>query len=196
MTSVVEIGNLALANLGEDPITSLTDDSKAARLINRRYEPIRDAVLAVHPWNGAMTRASLASVDPAPVWGGLIACALPTDYLRVLRLEDESAKWSVEGRQLVTTASAPVNILYIARVTDPNLFSPGLVEAIAARLAADLAHPITQDNSLIDAMWTIYLQKVKEARSIDSFESSGDNIFATYLVNARKTGVLNPFGVG
>ena len=69
MTSIVEIGNIALVNLGEDTITSLSDDVKAARLINRRYAPIRDAVLRAHPWNCAMARAQLASVDPAPVWG-------------------------------------------------------------------------------------------------------------------------------
>jgi len=108
MSSIVEIGNIALVNLGEDTITSLSDEVKAARLINRRYAPIRDAVLRAHPWNCAMARAGLASSDPAPAWGPAACYHLPTDCLRVLRLEDRSAAWKVEGRKVVTNAPAPL----------------------------------------------------------------------------------------
>ena len=194
MTSIVEIGNIALVNLGEDTITSLSDDVKAARLINRRYAPIRDAVLRAHPWNCAMARAGLASADPAPVWGPAACYQLPTDCLRVLRVQDRQAAWKVEGRKIVTNAGAPLNILYTRQVTDPNAFDPLLIEAIAARLAADLAHPITQSTTLIQVMWDLYRQKLIEARGVDGQEGTGDALIADTWLASRSVGVTNPFG--
>ncbi len=194
MTSVVEIGNIALVNLGEDTITSLSDDVKAARLINRRYAPIRDAVLRAHPWNCAMARAQLASTDPAPAWGPAACYQLPTDCLRVLRLEDRSIAWKVEGRKVVADGSAPLNILYVRQVDDPNAFDPLLIEAIAARLAADLAHPITHSTTLVQVMWDLYRQKLIEARGVDGQEGTGDAVIANTWLSSRSVGVGNPFG--
>ena len=37
--SIIEICNSALTDLGEEPITSLTDNTKAARLCNQRWPP-------------------------------------------------------------------------------------------------------------------------------------------------------------
>ena len=194
MTSIVEIGNIALVNLGEDTITSLSDDVKAARLINRRYAPIRDAVLRAHPWNCALERARLASTDPAPAWGPAVCYQMPTDCLRVLRVQDRAAAWKVEGRKIVTDAAAPLNILYVKQVTDPNAFDPLLIEAIAARLAADLAHPITQSTTLIQVMWDLYRQKLIEARGVDGQEGAGDEVIADAWLASRSIGVGNPFG--
>ncbi len=194
MTSVVEIGNIALVNLGEDTIASLSDDVKAARLINRRYAPIRDAVLRAHPWNCALARAQLASGDPAPLWGPAACFQLPADCLRVLRLDDRSVAWKVEGRKILASAPAPLNILYTRRIADPNVFDPLLVEALAARLAADLAHPITQSTTLIGVMWDLYRQKLIEARGVDGPEGSGDALLADTWLAARAVGAGSPFG--
>ena len=49
MASVVQICNSALNQLGAASITSLTDNSKNARLCNERYATVRDAVFRSHP---------------------------------------------------------------------------------------------------------------------------------------------------
>ncbi len=69
MTSVVQICNIALSNLGEAKIAALTDENERARQCNLRYEDCRDAVLRSHPWNAAVTRAALAANVTAPAWG-------------------------------------------------------------------------------------------------------------------------------
>jgi hypothetical protein len=53
MPSVVDICNESLDLLGAATITSLTQNSKEARLCNRNFEPVRDAVFRAHPWNVA-----------------------------------------------------------------------------------------------------------------------------------------------
>jgi hypothetical protein len=61
MASKVEICNSALNMLGANNITDLTEDSKNARLLNQRYEPIRDAVFRTHAWNCLIKRIELAA---------------------------------------------------------------------------------------------------------------------------------------
>ena len=51
MASVVDICNSALNLLGASTISSLTEDSKNARLCNQRYEPIRNRMFRSHAWN-------------------------------------------------------------------------------------------------------------------------------------------------
>ena len=67
MPSVVDICNEAMDLLGAATITALTENSKEARLCNRRFETVRDAVLRAHTWNVAITRAELVDVVAVPV---------------------------------------------------------------------------------------------------------------------------------
>ena len=59
MATEVSICSNALRQLGDDPITSLTDDTERARLCNALYPDARDSVLRSHPFNFSITRASL-----------------------------------------------------------------------------------------------------------------------------------------
>ena len=78
-TSVIEICNNALLDLGEDVIMSLGDESKAAGLCNHRWPAVRDAVLRAHPWNCAMAQAELAAGAVAPLWKWEYKYNLPTE---------------------------------------------------------------------------------------------------------------------
>lgn len=69
MPSVVEICNEAMDLLGAATITSLDENSKEARLCNRRFSTVRDAVLRSHPWNCAITRATLSQDGTPPSFG-------------------------------------------------------------------------------------------------------------------------------
>ena len=56
MASIVGLCNSALNQIGASNIISLTEDSKAARICNQRYEFIRDSVFRAHPWNCLISR--------------------------------------------------------------------------------------------------------------------------------------------
>ena len=89
MATEVSICSNALRRLGDDPITSLTDDTERARLCNAFYVPARDLVLRSHPWNFAVTRATLAQLSDTPAYEYSYQYALPNDpyCLRVLSME-------------------------------------------------------------------------------------------------------------
>ena len=54
--SAVEICNKALLQLGEEPITLLTDNNKRAEKCNLIYDDIRDSLVSMHPWKFALRR--------------------------------------------------------------------------------------------------------------------------------------------
>ena len=63
MASVVDICNSALNLLGASTISTITEDTKNARLCNQRYEPIRNRVFRSHNWNCLIKRVQLAQND-------------------------------------------------------------------------------------------------------------------------------------
>jgi len=66
MASKVEICNSALNMLGANNITDITEDSKNARLLNQRYDPVRDAIFRSHAWNCLIKRVQLAQDTDTP----------------------------------------------------------------------------------------------------------------------------------
>ena len=113
MASEVQICNLALAKVGDEQITSLTENSKAARLCNLVYEPMRDTTLRSHPWNFAIQRVELAASTETPSYEYNAQFALPSDFLRLLGTNMlDAAKFTVEGNLLLCNASA-LKIKYI-----------------------------------------------------------------------------------
>ena len=61
MASEVDIANSALNLLGASTISTFTDDSKNARLVNQRYEPVRDRVFRSHAWNCLHKKSSIST---------------------------------------------------------------------------------------------------------------------------------------
>ena len=185
MPSVVDICNNALIDLGASAISSLTEDSKAARLCNQRFDSIRDTVFRFHPWNCLVNRASLAADTATPAFEYSYQYTLPTDpyCLRVLGLETADFLFKVEGRKILTNETT-VNIIYVARVLDTNEYDFGLIETLSAALAASLAYPLIGSVSLSQQMKANYDQKLIESRFVDATEGSPGNII-TDVQNAN-----------
>lgn len=174
-TSVIEICNNALTDLGEEAIASLTDNTKTARLCNQRWPAVRDAVLRAHPWNCASSQAELAASAAPAGWKHLCAYPLPADCLRVLAVCSGGtgvAAWEVQAGAVLCDEPGPLQVLYIRRIDDPRLFDPLLCEALTARLSATLAYPITASTALAQSFWAAYADKLREARGVDAREAA------------------------
>jgi len=169
-TTFVEIANRAITFLGGEPITNLNDDTKEGRACFRLYEQTRDFVLRDHPWNFAIFRAELAANTTAPVYEFTNAYDFPDGCLRILEV-NTLEEWKVEGRQIVTDEGAPLQIVYIKQITDPNQFDTKFIEAYAMRLAADIAYDITASQTVVANAENKYAVLIKEARLIDAQES-------------------------
>ena len=179
MASVVGICNAALTVLGARKIVSLADDSEQARLCNLRYADCRDVVLRLFPWNGAIHRKSLARDSETPDFGFDHQYQLPTNpwCLRVLTLnEDENGEsqneFAIEGRLLLTDA-ASADIRYIKRIDNPNEMDPLLRDAIAAKLASEIAYKLTKGSAeLVNMAKQEFILKMQLAQGMDAQEGT------------------------
>tara|TARA_R100001082_G_scaffold106113_1_gene78721 strand:- start:2379 stop:2975 length:597 start_codon:yes stop_codon:yes gene_type:complete len=197
MASVVDLCNRALDLLGAANITSLTENSKEARLCNGNFDDVRDAVLRSHPWNVAVTRKNLAQDTTAPDFGFTYQFTLPSDpfCLRVLSFwnsnvnneqaaYDSNVMFKIEGRKILSNEGT-CNIIYIGRLEDTEQYDSLLNKAISARLASEIAYGITGSNSVSQAMFGVYESRLKEAKGVDSMEGYPEQPQADDFTNIR-----------
>jgi hypothetical protein len=194
MSSVVDICNSALNMLGANNIISLTEDSKNARLMNQRFESVRDSIFRSHTWNCLIKRVELAADTTAPTHEYAKQYTLPADCLRVLKIGghhnasssdlDSGQKFKIEGRKLLTDETT-IFLIYIAKITDPNEYDTLLVETLSAKLAAELCYAITASTSLANQLVALYDEKLREARHVDATEGTPDDIDASTFLNSR-----------
>lgn len=188
MATVVSICSNALRKLGDNPIVSLDEDSNRGRLCNALWEGTRDSVLRAFPWNSAMARAQLAELSDSPAFEFTSQYQKPSDCLIVRSLFEYSEKWKIEGDKIMTMGTGELSIIYTKREEDPSIYDPLLVEVLTERMAFELCEPITQNVNLTQAFYTRYKEKLAEARSLDSQESSVDSFASGDLTTVRHNG--------
>ena len=174
MASVVGICNSALIKIGAARITSLTEGSKNSNLCNEQYDKLRESELRGHTWNFAKTRAKLARISGKPVSGFEYHFQLPIDFARLITAFDNDADagslfYEIRGSRLLSNSS-DAYITYVRNITDPNDMDAVFREALAYRLAGELAIPIASSGSLHDRMMRGYVAALRRAKSADAIE--------------------------
>ena len=188
MPSKVDICNEALNQLGSSTIQSLSDTSNIGVLCNRYYDTELDFLLRTHRWNSALREATLSYITDATIiinWD--YKFLLPTDpyCLRILQVEtgDTEISWEIRGRNLYSTDSV-VDVLYVARITDPNEFDPMLYKVMVDLMAYRLAFPVTRSREVSEAMYSLYRTSLQDAMSVDSQERTPETIKSEDLLEA------------
>ena len=200
MASKVDIANFALNIIGATTISSLTENVKAATVINQRFDSVRDAVFRAHPWNSLITRASLSQDSSAPAFGYTYQYILPTDpaCLRVLEFSNGTLTYPmdnmqnsdglpvfvIESKKLLTNEGT-AKIKYIAQVTDTTQYDSSLIETLSSRLAHEICYAITGSTSLTNTTYQLYQEKLKEARFVDATEGAPQRIEASDFIESR-----------
>lgn len=176
VTTSLQICNNALLLIGDQTITSLSQDVPRATILNALYTPTLDEVLRSHNWNFATVRAGmncgLTELSCQPLWDFTYQFELPTGTcnpycLMVLETNlDAEEPWRIEYgcslgtayRVLVTDGCQPA-ITYIGRVDDVSKWDPLFTDAFTYELAYRIAYPLTRNTSLME-----WLKKEKEER--------------------------------
>lgn len=169
--SEVDICNEALTEIGEEPITSLLDNSTTARLCFRHYPLARDELLASYRWNFCMTRIELVPLTDPPVYGFDHKFQLPADELRVWDTNLTECSWRIESGELLTDSDS-VAINYSRRVTDTSKFSTGFRRCLTLQIAARLSIPLTRQVEMRQQMLDEFDTKLEDARTFETQESS------------------------
>ncbi len=200
MTSTVDIANYALNSLGANNISSFEENSKPARLINQRFDSVRDSVFRAHPWNCLLRRAELAKESDSPAFGYANQFVLPTNpyCLRVLEFSNGTLSYPqdnmfnntggpvfvIEGRKLLSDEGV-AKIKYVARVTDPQEYDANLIDALAAAIAFEVSYAITGSNTVKQMMAAEYSDKLKQAAFVDGTEGAPQRLEASEFIESR-----------
>lgn len=168
-----DICNYALVKAEDNNrITDLnTTDSDQAKKCTLLFPLVRDAVLRSHPWNCATKRATLSQLTDAPLFEYSYAYSLPSDCLRVHKLYGTDEAWQVEGRTLITNSSS-AQIIYIYKNENVASYDALLVEAIATKLAQNLAAPLGINDKLVRDLLAQYQYILAIAKQCDGQEGT------------------------
>ena len=183
----INIVNRALGLLGAEFITSLTEDTKAARFSNELFDDTRDSIFRLHPWNSCIKRASLSLLSSTPAYYFTKEFQLPGDFIRIHQPEDDTVEYKIEGNKLLTDQDT-FKCTYIFRNETINTYDPLLVDVLAIKLAANLAMPLLQDPKTLDMMYKLYYEKLASARSADAVEGTPEGIVADFWLDSRTVG--------
>ena len=163
--------NAALMKCGLPLAASLQDADWGA---SERFEDVVEQLLRAHAWNFATRYATLAK-QGLPEHGYTNAYELPSDCLRVLDvrpgqdLRSPQARFSVVGERLYSHAS-PCNARYVARVSDPADWPADFGDAVATRLAAEIAPLSAQSFGLGASLLQLAQLAFQQAQATDAAE--------------------------
>lgn len=161
-----QICNLALARLGDARIAALSDATAQAQYCSLFYAQTLEELQTEFDWQFCRKLASLTADATPPAFGYARRFAVPSDFLRLIRLngidEDENfSKWEIVDGFIHTDVAAPAQIEYIAHVTDEDKFPAVFVEIFSAKLAANLALPLTGSKELFSQMAEVFSSNVQ-----------------------------------
>ena len=180
MVSTVDVINVALRRVGSSRIVSLTEDSASATVANDLFDRVLDDLLRQHAWNFATRRAKLAQLSSEPTFEFDHAYTIPADWIRTVSVHPNSAgagtmfyrEEQLDDKRVILTSADEVFLRYIARVTDPNLWTTDFRNAVSMTLARDFAIPLGNSNTMHINFDTLSRRVIARARSSDAMGSS------------------------
>jgi len=180
MVSKISICNLALAQLGQSPISSLEQEDEKARRLNLFYEPVRDEVLRTHNWGFASAEEPLALLEQDTLTNAFLY-KYPAEALFIRRIfapncPEQSLAFHERFRsdlhcRILCVQASQAHVCYTARITDENLFDSAFIKAFSLALACDLAVALTADTQLAAQLLQKYTLSIEEARRSNMAEN-------------------------
>ena len=171
----ITVCNLAVSWLGGNLIKSEADDDELPAtlttegiLCNANYDTCRNQTLEARNWTFATARGTLTPSVVDPAFGYTYAFTITAGWLRLIDVDSDVGftqreHWVREEDRILCDFT-PAYVMYIATITDPVEFSANFVDALASRIAANIALPLTGSKDL---------EKLMEAKYINALETGG-----------------------
>jgi hypothetical protein len=145
----IEVAQRAMVLVGMEPLSSFTEATDEALVMNTSYEDIVEDCLAQNNWNFATGQIQLSRLADAPVDRWDAAYALPTEpaviQVQTITIEDAVQQYDIYERYIYLNASENDRVVlnYIFRV-DTQYWPPAFTLWVIYRLASILALSVTR----------------------------------------------------
>jgi len=148
MATKFDIVSQALLLIGEQPISSFSE-GVSGLVASNLYDTTRDSFLTQTRWRFAVGKKQLSQLVATPLNEWKYAYQLPSDMLMPISVYPK-ARYEIYEDKLYTHQNT-IELDYIFR-PDEAAFPAYFIEALAARLAEKFAIPITNNQTLREAM--------------------------------------------
>ena len=172
--TLVDVCNRALSRIGVARIAGLNEGSASGRAMAACFPSVPDSVLATWAWAFAIRREVLYYAEPRCVETEAVwAYELPGDCLAIApEFVGGSAGGKMESGLFVTDQGPPLNLRYVAQVTDASEWDPAFSEVLAWRLAIEVQpelSPVFAESRLHTGL----TKALRAARRLGAIETSG-----------------------
>lgn len=171
MFTKIDLCSMALLKLGEEPVQSFSDDSATAKLSRTLYQPIVDALLAIHPWHFATQQIDLIKNSDGKF-------VIPSYVLRILK-----TKGKIIGDNIISDKDK-LSILAIVK-TDSVSFPSYFVSLVATRLAMEFCIPLSGNQNVFRMLAALYETELQNAKFIDSTIDVSNSVSNFSLIDTR-----------
>lgn len=191
-TTQTSIANRALQLLGYESISSIQDNNRGARAVNRAYYTVLYSELRSNFWGFSIKRAIIAASATQPLFGKANYFPLPPDFLDLCAPDQINTvnygpmstspngtlvpnDYQIEAMDDGTVAIAsnmasPLYIRYISSSVKEAAFDPCFAEALAASLAMEICEELTQSNTKMATAEKMYEDAIEKAKKRNAFE--------------------------
>lgn len=196
MATQVEVINLALGNIAQAPIGSISEASVQAETAVRVWDPCRKESLGGHDWPFASVVATLSlsatygTLTTSGLYAGeyVYAYDYPDSCLALWKVYEEGkADKSVsrDFRKVYDHVNSQNVILtnvenalgeYTFDVTDTSFWDSDFITAMSYRLAAAMAMQLTGDPQLALTMMKTFTEIMGDAKRTSSLENNPDKV--------------------
>lgn len=185
----VDICNLALDSLNQNPITSIdTPEDPAAEACARWYHLVRRSLLRQHPWKFATIRKFLASsATYTPPFGYDKAWPLPDDYIRFIGIGDDKTG-------IITDDAGRLCFRYIYNFTDVSKMDSLFVDMFSINLGLKIAPKFTGSEARVNSLKDDLKKITPASFSVDGQERPPSRIQNSKWMRRRRMNGSRGYG--
>lgn len=199
MLSRTEVINDALRIISANLIADPDEASESARQAKGVYDQTVRVELETYAWGFAKQQAALAASATPPLFKFANSYPLPSDFLRLVELDDRwvfsivrgvdtepTPAYEIIGRSVNTDIGAPLKITYLRDLTqDPTYWPATFTAVVSAALALALAMPLTKSEGMVSLAEKLHRRALNRARTSNAIQMPPQNLPDGSWVTAR-----------
>lgn len=187
-----QLASLALAEVGEEPLTAMTDIGKAANVARLVLPQAREEVFDLPvDWKFATSRVELSQLTATPAFGYDYYYNLPTLCRRIITTVDENGEEInyKYRREIYISGSTNTPVLlcdqdecyirYLVYLTNPGLWPGFFKRLVILKMARYLAKPLSDDNQMkinLQYEWKDAYGLAKAANGMEDIDVDDNNV--------------------